>query len=107
MSTLKKAAIILLGTPATVLYLAVPAGADPDYDPCRTNVLPICRLVPIMPDLDHDIDLSQPDTLTDGQDGQIAGNQPGTGSQSGTGNQPGASNQHLTGNQPGVGQNGG
>jgi hypothetical protein len=76
MSVLKKAAIIALGTVTTGLYLAVPAGADPD--PCRGVAIVICRLVPVMPDLDHDVDLTQdPNGLTDGRDGQSAVDQPG------------------------------
>jgi hypothetical protein len=84
MSALKRAAIILSGTVATGLYLAVPAGADPGFDPCRANVTPFCRMVPMMPDLDHDVDLTQnPNGLNDGQDGQSAGNQPGAGQSAG------------------------
>ena len=75
MSVFKKTAIIALGTVTSGLYLAVPAGADPD--PCRGIGIPICRLVPIMPDLDHDVDLTQdPNGLTDGRDGQSAVDQP-------------------------------
>jgi len=76
MSILKKAAMIALGTVTTCLYLAGPAGADPD--PCRGVAIVICRLVPVMPDLDHDVDLTQdPNGLTDGQDGQSPGVPPG------------------------------
>ena len=119
MSVLKKAAIIALGTVTTGLYLAIPAGADPGVDPCRA--IPICRLVPIMPDLDDDVDLTQnPDALNGGQsagvqpgagqsagiqpgDGQSAGIQPGAGQSSGI--QPGAG--QSSGIQPGAGQSGG
>jgi hypothetical protein len=76
MSILKKAAIVALGTVTTGLYLATPAGADPD--PCRGVAIVICRLVPVMPDLDHDVDLTQdPNGLSGGQDGQSAVDQPG------------------------------
>jgi hypothetical protein len=114
MSALGKFAIILLGTVATGVYLAVPAGADPGFDPCRATFIPICRMLPTMPDLDHDVDLTQnPNGLIDGQDGQIGGDQPGAGQNGGAsqnGNQPstgqngGAS---QSGNQPSTGQNGG
>ncbi|CQD17536.1 hypothetical protein BN1232_03928 [Mycobacterium lentiflavum] len=68
MPTLRKAAIVLLGTVVAGLNFAVPAGADPGFDPCHSMFNPICRMVPIMPDLDHDIDLTQdPNGLTDGQ----------------------------------------
>jgi hypothetical protein len=104
MSVLKKAAIIALGTVTTGLYLAIPAGADPGDDPCRAIAIPICRLVPIMPDLDNDVDLTQnPDGLNDGQGGQSADIQPGAGQSSGT--QPGAG--QSSGTQPGAGQSSG
>ena len=76
MSGLKKAAVLTLGAVTTVLYLAIPAGADPD--PCGALPVFICRMVPIAPDLDHDVDLTQdPSGLTDGRDGQGAADQPG------------------------------
>jgi hypothetical protein len=84
MSVLKKAAIVTLGAVTSVLYLAIPAGADPD--PCGTLPIFICHMVPIAPDLDHDVDLTQdpsgltaqdPSGLTDGRDGQSAAGQPG------------------------------
>ncbi len=79
-SAVKKAGIVVLGTVVTGLYLAVPAGADPGNDPCRSTFIPICRMLPIMPDLDHDIDLTQdPNGLSGGQDGQVASTQPGVG----------------------------
>jgi hypothetical protein len=76
MSVWKKAAIIALGAVTTGLDLAGPAGADPD--PCRGVAFIICRMVPVAPDLDHDVDLTQdPNGLSDGQDGQSAVDQPG------------------------------
>jgi hypothetical protein len=76
MSVWKKAAIIALGAVTTGVLLAVPAGADPD--PCRALPIFICRMVPMVPDLDHDVDLTQdPNGLSDGQDGQSAPGQPG------------------------------
>jgi hypothetical protein len=71
----KRAATILLGTATTGLWLAAPAGADPGFDPCRSSVPFVCRMFPVMPDLDHDVDLTQdPDALTRGPG---PGNQPG------------------------------
>ncbi|BDB44028.1 hypothetical protein Mkiyose1665_02700 [Mycobacterium kiyosense] len=59
-----------LGLVATGLYLAAPAVADPDFDPCRATFIPICRMAPTMPDLDHDVDLTQdPNGLVPGQPG--------------------------------------
>jgi hypothetical protein len=73
MRTVRKAAIAVLGAVVTGACLAAPAGADPGFDPCRSMFNPICRMVPIMPDLDHDIDLTQdPNGMTDGQGGQGA-----------------------------------
>ena len=104
MSVLKKAAIIALGTVTTGLYLAIPAGADPRDDPCRGVAIPICRLLPIMPDLDHDVDLTQdPDGLTDGQGGQSTDIHPGAGQS--VGSQPSAG--QSGGSQPSAGQSGG
>jgi hypothetical protein len=77
MSALKKTAIIMLTAMTTDLYLATPAGADPGFDPCQDSVTFLCRMVPMVPDLDHDVDLTQnPDGLTNGQG---VGNQPGAG----------------------------
>jgi len=68
MSVVKRAAIIVSAAIAAGLGLAAPAGADPGFDPCDSSVLFLCRMFPVMPGLDHDIDLSQdPNALTDGQ----------------------------------------
>ena len=68
MPFVRKAALAVLGIVVTGLYLAVPAGADPGDNPCHSMFNPICRMVPIMPDLDHDIDVSQdPNGPPDGQ----------------------------------------
>jgi hypothetical protein len=82
MSAPKKSAMIVLGIVATGLYLAVPAGADPGFDPCRSGLIPICGMAPVMPDLDHDVDLTQdPNGLTGGQgpDQEPADHQPDAG----------------------------
>ena len=80
MSAVKKAVFVVLGTVVTGLYLAVPAGADPGDDPCRSMFIPICRMAPMLPYLDHDVDLTQdPNALTDLQGGQSAANPPGVG----------------------------
>jgi hypothetical protein len=75
MSILNKAAVVALSTVTSALYLAIPAGADPD--PCGTLPIFICHLIPMAPDLDHDVDLTQdPSGLTVGGDGQSAASQP-------------------------------
>ncbi len=80
MSIVKKAATIVSAAVATALCVAAPASADPGFDPCRASVPLLCRIFPVMPDLDHDIDLSQdPDAWTSGQGptNQPGGTQPG------------------------------
>jgi hypothetical protein len=39
--------------------LAGSAAADPGGDPCQLAVTFLCKFMPIAPDLDHDIDLTQ------------------------------------------------
>jgi hypothetical protein len=64
-SAVRKSAIVALGVTVAGVVAATPAGADPGNDPCASTRIPICRMLPIMPDLDHDIDLTQdPDGLS-------------------------------------------
>ncbi len=44
---------------ATATVVAAPAGAQPGDDPCELAVTFLCRFVPVAPDLDHDVDLTQ------------------------------------------------
>jgi hypothetical protein len=74
MAAVLRLAVIFAGTLLTGLYLAAPAGADPGFDPCHSSITFICRMLPIMPDLDHDVDLSQDPDGSAG--GQSPGNQP-------------------------------
>ena len=37
--------------------LAAPASASPD-NPCGATLIPICAFVPMLPGLDHDVDLT-------------------------------------------------
>jgi hypothetical protein len=55
MRTLVTAAALM--TAATLL--AGPAQADPGDNPCDLAVNFLCRFVPVAPDLDHDIDVTQ------------------------------------------------
>jgi len=41
------------------LLLATPANADPDDSPCELAISYFCRFVPVAPDLDRDLDLTQ------------------------------------------------
>jgi hypothetical protein len=62
MSVIKKAAVLAAGAAAAVIYLAAPAHADPDDNPCADAPFPvtiICHIVPTSPDLDHDVDLTK------------------------------------------------
>lgn len=106
MYVVKRAAIALTAAVTTGLCVAPPADADPGFDPCHASVMLLCRFVPMMPDLDHDIDLSQdPDALTDGQ---VPADKPGV-TQPGV-HEPGSSQPtaHLPGaNQPDADLNGG
>jgi hypothetical protein len=44
--------------------LAAPASASRD-NPCRATLIPICAFVPVLPNLDHDVDLTtDPDPST-------------------------------------------
>lgn len=67
MIMLKKAAVVAVAAIGISLAVAVPAGADPGDDPCQLAVNFLCKFVPIAPDLDHDIDLTQKPATVNGQ----------------------------------------
>ena len=52
-------ALMLLagGVAAGALMLAAPASADPGQPDCG-QLSPVCNLLPTMPELDHDLDLT-------------------------------------------------
>jgi hypothetical protein len=55
-----KRVVIAAATAVTAgLLLAAPAGAEPGDNPCELAVTFLCKFVPVAPDLDHDIDLTQ------------------------------------------------
>ena len=56
---LKTTVIAAAAALAAGVVLAGPAGADPGDNPCELAVNLLCRFVPIAPDLDQDIDLTQ------------------------------------------------
>jgi hypothetical protein len=56
---LKRTAIAAAAVLTAGLLLAAPATADPGDNPCELAITFLCRFVPIAPDLDHDIDLTQ------------------------------------------------
>jgi hypothetical protein len=45
----------------SAVALSTPASADPGQDPCDLAFGFLCRMLPIAPDLDHDIDLTTDD----------------------------------------------
>lgn len=59
--------IIAIGLIAAAFGVAAPAGADPADDPCQLAVSFLCRFVPMAPDLDHDVDLTQDPGALNGQ----------------------------------------
>jgi hypothetical protein len=56
---LKRSVIAAVSAIGAAVLLAVPASADPGDNPCEFSVSFICRFVPIAPDLEGDIDLTQ------------------------------------------------
>jgi hypothetical protein len=60
MSVIRKATIVAVGALATAMFVAAPASADPADNPCTLAVTFLCQFVPMAPELDHDIDLTQP-----------------------------------------------
>ena len=57
MRVTKKTAVAALGGLAAAIYLAVPASAAPD-NPCGQAFIPVCSFIPLLPNLDHDVDLT-------------------------------------------------
>jgi hypothetical protein len=56
---LKRTAIAAAAALAAGLLLSAPATAEPGDNPCELAINFLCRYVPIAPDLDHDVDLTQ------------------------------------------------
>jgi hypothetical protein len=54
-----RAVIVAVGVLVAAFGMAAPAGADPGDDPCQLAVSFLCKFVPMAPDLDHNVDLSQ------------------------------------------------
>ncbi|MGX9788380.1 fibronectin-binding protein [Mycobacterium sp. MMS18-G62] len=54
----KKAVIAAVGALTAGLLFAAPATAEPG-NPCELAINFLCRFVPVAPELDHDIDLTQ------------------------------------------------
>jgi hypothetical protein len=56
---LKKTLIAAAMAVTAGLLLATPASAEPGDNPCEFAISYFCKFVPIAPDLDHDIDVTQ------------------------------------------------
>jgi hypothetical protein len=66
-ATKMRVVIVATGLLAAAFVVAAPAGADPADDPCQLAVTFLCRFVPMAPDLDHDVDLTQDPGALSGQ----------------------------------------
>jgi hypothetical protein len=56
---LKRTVIATAAALAAVTLLASPASADSGDNPCEFAISYFCKFIPIAPDLDHDVDLTQ------------------------------------------------
>jgi hypothetical protein len=66
-----RTATIAAAASAIAVCLAAPAGADSDGVSCPLVLTPVCSAVPMLPDLDHDVDLTKdPNALTGDAGGQ-------------------------------------
>lgn len=59
MRAITAAAIVIVETTAMAISICAPAQAGPNVGPCRSAIVPICSIIPVMPELDDDIDLTQ------------------------------------------------
>jgi hypothetical protein len=53
------AATVIAGAVATAISLSAPAHAGPNSGQCGFAMNFICSMIPALPDLDHDVDLTQ------------------------------------------------
>jgi len=56
---LKRTVIAAAGALVGCVLLAAPATAEPGDNPCELAINSLCRFVPIAPDLEGDVDLTQ------------------------------------------------
>jgi hypothetical protein len=54
-----KRTLIAVGAALAAAFFAGPASADPGDNPCEFAINYFCRFVPIAPDLEGDVDLTQ------------------------------------------------
>jgi hypothetical protein len=68
------AGIVIAGAAATI-SLSGTAHAQPNAGPCRFMIMPICSIIPVMPELDHDVDLTtDPNALNSDAGGDLGPN---------------------------------
>jgi hypothetical protein len=61
------AVLVAAGAAVAAVSAVAPASADPSGGPCGLFSNPLCAFVPILPNLDHDVDLTKdPNALVDG-----------------------------------------
>lgn len=56
---LTKLTITALSVLGAAVFLAVPASAEPGGNPCEVAINYFCKFLPIAPDLEGDVDLTQ------------------------------------------------
>jgi hypothetical protein len=56
---LKRTLIAAAAALAAGVFLATPASADPGDNPCEFAISYFCKFIPIAPDLEGDVDLTQ------------------------------------------------
>jgi hypothetical protein len=56
---LKRTLIVAGATLAAGIFFAIPASADPGDNPCEFAINYFCKFIPIAPDLEGDVDLTQ------------------------------------------------
>jgi hypothetical protein len=54
-----QATVVVLGVLGLQTTLSIPAGADPSDLSCPLAMFFICKMVPVAPDLDGDVDLTK------------------------------------------------
>jgi hypothetical protein len=60
------AVLVAVGLTVAAVSLAAPASADPSGGPCGFLPNPLCAMLPVLPNLDHDVDLTKdPNALVD------------------------------------------
>ena len=67
MRAMQRVLVSVVGAVSVALDSAAPAHADPASDPCQLAVTFLCKFMPLAPDLDHDIDLTQGPATVNGR----------------------------------------